>query len=132
MAQVREDTAGRTAFAYVASKALKQKAPHASETIDQAITRMMQASEAAPQGCKPIAIERTVLPTEPVLMQAAQVSQHVFATWLAAIDALWIVRAQCASGPALFVITGYKNGHDRVLVAHNAGDTVAPVSGWLD
>jgi len=59
--------------------------------------------------CRFAALEYTVLPTELSLLRAAQISTHTFASWLHDIDGVWIVRARCPSGPALFAITGYRS-----------------------
>jgi hypothetical protein len=63
--------------------------------------------------CRFERIEHTVLPTEPTLQRAAQISTNLFAGWLRDIEAVWIVRARCASGPALFAITAYR---DKALI----------------
>ena len=70
--------------------------------------------------CRFAAIERTVLPTEPSLVHAAKVSPHIFASWLRDVNAIWLVRADCATGPGLFVVTGARDGvhlDDRILLA---------------
>lgn len=68
--------------------------------------------------CKATEIERTLVPSEPALVRMAQVSQHQFASWLQRVERLWLVRGQCADGaPALFVITAFLDGSDRVLLA---------------
>ena len=70
--------------------------------------------ERAAWTCKPIAIERTVLPSERSLIRLATTSS-TFRAWLDEIDALWLVRARCADSDALFVVTGYRSGVDRVF-----------------
>ena len=67
--------------------------------------------------CRLGSIETTILPTEPALVYAAQVSSHIFGGWLHDVDAIWLVRADCASGPALFAVTGKKDGKDAILLA---------------
>ena len=67
--------------------------------------------------CKLVAIEKTILPTEPTLVRAAKVSQVIFRAWLDHVEALWLVRADCATGPALVVVTAQQDGNDRILLA---------------
>ena len=67
--------------------------------------------------CRLGAIEKTILPSEPALQYAAQVSSHIFGGWLKDVEAIWLVRADCASGPALFAVTGKKDGKDAILLA---------------
>lgn len=73
--------------------------------------------EKAAWTCRMIAIEHTVQPTEPSLQRVAQTSTHIFGGWLRGIDAVWLVRAQCASGPALFAVTAYEDGSAHILLA---------------
>lgn len=70
--------------------------------------------------CVPTAIERTLAPTDPVLERGRAISPHVFATWLEDVDAVWVVRASCDAGAAVFVVSGHVRqgaAHDRVLIA---------------
>jgi hypothetical protein len=70
--------------------------------------------------CRPAAIEQTLRPDHPALQRGTQVSPHVFGEWMSDVDAVWVVRANCDSGPGVFVISGHveKDGvHDRILVA---------------
>jgi hypothetical protein len=67
--------------------------------------------------CQLAAIEKTILPTEPTLVRAAAISQNIFGGWLRDVEQLWLVRADCASGPALFVVTAQRDGADRILLA---------------
>ncbi|MDQ3340199.1 MAG: hypothetical protein M4D80_34005 [Myxococcota bacterium] len=72
--------------------------------------------------CKPERIEKTIAPTEPTLVKLATVSTTMFAGWLEDVDAIWLVRATCESGPALFVVTGHVNKQtgavdDRIFTA---------------
>jgi hypothetical protein len=73
--------------------------------------------ERAAWTCRLESLEKTILPTEPTIQRAALISQNIFASWLQHIEAVWLVRAQCASGPALFAISGRKDGKDRILLA---------------
>jgi hypothetical protein len=73
--------------------------------------------EKAAWTCRFDRIEHTVLPTEPTLQRAAKVSTYMFGGWLEDIEGVWIVRASCASGPALFAITAYRDKPALVLVA---------------
>jgi hypothetical protein len=67
--------------------------------------------------CRFAAIEKRIAATEPILRRAATVSTTVFADWLREIEGVWLVRASCESGPALFAITARKDGNDKVLLA---------------
>lgn len=70
--------------------------------------------------CRPTAIQQTLRPDHPALQRGTQVSPHVFGEWISDVDAVWVVRASCDSGPGVFVISGHvaKDGvHDRILVA---------------
>jgi hypothetical protein len=71
--------------------------------------------------CRPVAIDKIISPTEPSLVRAAAISQHVFAGWLGDVEALWLVRARCARRPALFIVTAGHDQHgaarDRILIA---------------
>jgi hypothetical protein len=70
--------------------------------------------------CVPTGIERTVAPSDPLLQRGRVVSPHIFGTWLEDVDALWVVRASCDAGAAVFVVSGHVRAgaaHDRVLVA---------------
>lgn len=93
-------------------------------------TRRLEAASAAHRArlrdraawtCRPAALAHTLLPTEPTLVRGAALSPHIFGWWLDDTDALWLVRATCADGPALFVIAGHvdRNGapQDRILAA---------------
>jgi hypothetical protein len=62
--------------------------------------------------CRPVEIARTILPSEPGLRYAATVSTHIFADWLESVDAIWLVRTTCRTGPGLFIVAGYTD-HDR-------------------
>ena len=96
---------------------------------EQTLDRVRAASKAhqarlrarAAWTCRPAAIAKTFTPTEPVLMKAAALSQTIFAGWLSDVDAIWLVRAECADGPGLFVVTGHVDARgatdDRVLAA---------------
>jgi hypothetical protein len=68
--------------------------------------------------CKAESITATVMPSHPELVYMAQLSEHVFAWWLAEIQQLWLVRGRCADGAAaVFVVTAFLDGSDRVLLA---------------
>ncbi len=67
--------------------------------------------------CRPTKIEATVLPSERGLVSMARVSKHIFADWLATVEALWLVRAECDGGSALFVVTALLDGNDQILLA---------------
>jgi hypothetical protein len=67
--------------------------------------------------CRFVAIEKRVDADEPIFRRAAAVSTTMFAGWLREVEGVWLVRARCASGPALFAITARKDGQDRVLLA---------------
>lgn len=68
--------------------------------------------------CKATAIEGTVLPSEPSLVRMAQVSTNIMAGWLQRVERMWLVRGGCDGGArALFVVTAFLDGSDRVLVA---------------
>lgn len=96
---------------------------------EQTLDRVRAASKAhqarlrerAAWTCRPAAIAKTFAPTEPVLVKAAALSRTIFAGWLADVDAIWIVRADCADGAGLFVVTGHVDARgateDRVLAA---------------
>jgi hypothetical protein len=86
--------------------------------IEQAIQdHRARMFEKAAWTCRFEQIEHTVLPTEPSLQRAAKVSTHMFGGWLKEVEAVWIVRASCASGPALFAITAYRDKPALILVA---------------
>jgi hypothetical protein len=93
----------------------------AAVPIRDATNRMEQASEAhrarlrerSAWACYPWRIERDIPPTEPSLVKAAAISQHVFAEWLHETDHIWLVRGICGGG---FLVSGHPNG-DRVLLA---------------
>lgn len=70
--------------------------------------------------CRPGKIDRTILPSEPSLERGAAISPHIFGDWLADLDAIWLVRANCEGGPGLFVVTGHVDRQsgaaaDRIL-----------------
>lgn len=67
--------------------------------------------------CRLVAIEKRLAPTEPIFLRAAAISRTTFEGWLDEVDAIWLARATCASGPALFAITAKKSGDDQVLIA---------------
>ena len=67
--------------------------------------------------CRLAAIEKTISRDEPTLARAATVSQNIFGGWHEGLEQLWLVRADCASGPALFVVTGRRDGNDQILLA---------------
>jgi hypothetical protein len=70
--------------------------------------------------CKPTEIQQTLRPEHPALQKGVQISPHIFGDWMSDVDAVWVVRATCDSGPGVFVIAGHreKDGvHDRILVA---------------
>jgi hypothetical protein len=67
--------------------------------------------------CRFAAIEKRIDASEPILQRAAAISKNVFADWLRDTEGVWLVRASCASGPALFAITARKDGNDQVLLA---------------
>ena len=97
---------------------------------EETLGRMEEASKQHKQrlrerqawSCRPNELLRTVLPTDATLQRAALVSSHIFAWWLEDVDAIWVVRATCTTGPALFIVTGHvdqKTGYanDKVLLA---------------
>jgi hypothetical protein len=70
--------------------------------------------------CRPTGVERTLAPTDPLLERGRAISPHIFASWLEDVDAVWVVRASCDAGAAVFVVSGHVRqgvAHDRVLVA---------------
>jgi hypothetical protein len=70
--------------------------------------------------CVPTGVERTLSPSDPILQRGRAISPHIFAEWLDDVDALWIVRASCDSGAAVFIVTGHVESgvpRDRVLAA---------------
>lgn len=76
---------------------------------------------AQPWTCRPVKIEATVLPEEPTLMRAAEVSRNIFAAWHRKLETIWVVRAECATGPGVFVLSAIRvRGdalRDQVLLA---------------
>ena len=57
--------------------------------------------------CKPNQLLRTVPASDPTLQRAALVSTHIFGWWFDDVDAIWVVRAMCTNGPAVFIIAGH-------------------------
>jgi hypothetical protein len=125
---------GSLAPALAAAGLLERPPPGAPAMVyvavpwDQTVGRVREASQRhraelrarAAWTCRPTAIERTILSSEPSLQRGAALSQHIFASWLAHVDAAWLVRADCAGRPGAFIVTGHVVdgvAHDRVLVA---------------
>ncbi len=70
--------------------------------------------------CVPTGIERTLAPADPLLERGREISPHIFGDWLKDVDAVWVVRASCDAGAAVFVVSGHVRegaARDRVLVA---------------
>ena len=92
---------------------------------DKTVARVGEASarhiaklrERAAWTCRATRIEGTVHPSAQPLVAMAQVSKNIFADWLRGVEALWLVRAECDGGPALFVVTAALDGNDRIVLA---------------